>query len=112
MGVVGVVLGTATAALSVAAPADWPMFGQNVQNTATSATEVAITTKHVPYMMPKWTLTTGGDVSARAAVVNGVVYFPDWGGNIWAVNAYTGKVIWSNQVSQYFGATSGSMHSR
>jgi hypothetical protein len=31
----------------------------------------------------KWIFTTRGDVSARAAVVNGLVYFPDWGGNIW-----------------------------
>jgi polyvinyl alcohol dehydrogenase (cytochrome) len=30
-------------------------------------------------LKPKWIFTTGGDVSARAAVVNGVVYFPDWG---------------------------------
>ena len=38
---------------------------------------------------------------ARAAVVNGVVYFPDWGGNIWAVNANNGHLVWGHQLSDY-----------
>src|SRR5664279_2167061 len=42
-----------------------------------------------------------GDVSARAAVVNGVAYFPDWGGNLWAVKTDTGRLLWSHQFSDY-----------
>src|SRR5215470_3934279 len=87
----GGVLGTAAVALmtanNITPPADWPMFGQNPSNTATNLTEAIISTKNVAHLLPKWTVTTGGDVSARAAVVGGVVYFPDWGGNIWAVAA-------------------------
>lgn len=78
---------------------DWPMFGQNVANTAGNAT--GISSKNVAKLKTKWTLTTGGDVSARAAVVDGVVYFPDWGGNIWAVDANNGHVIWSHPLSFY-----------
>ena len=44
-------------------------------------------TSKVSTLKSKWIFTTGGDVSARAAVVNNVVYFPDWGGYIWAVYA-------------------------
>ncbi len=40
-------------------------------------------------------------VSARPAVVSGVVYFPDWGGYLWAVNAATGKEIWGTKLSSY-----------
>jgi polyvinyl alcohol dehydrogenase (cytochrome) len=40
-------------------------------------------------------------VTARAAVVNGVAYFPDWAGNLYAVNANNGKKIWSHQLSDY-----------
>jgi hypothetical protein len=29
--------------------------------------------------------TTAGDVSARAVVVDGVIYFPDWGGYVDAI---------------------------
>src|SRR5215831_17518554 len=78
-------------------PADWPMFGQNASNTAANAsTGNSMSAKNVSSLKVKWTFTTGGDVSARAAVVNGVVYFPDWGGNLWAVDANNGHLIWGH----------------
>jgi polyvinyl alcohol dehydrogenase (cytochrome) len=84
---------------AVAAPssADWPMFGQNVNNTA-SASSKAINTASARTLTPKWTFTTGGDVSARAAVVNGVAYVPDWSGHLYAINANNGKLIWSKAI--------------
>src|SRR6516162_3415025 len=78
---------------------DWPMFGQNIGNTASNTSDISA--KNVNKLQPKWTFTTGGDVSARAAVVNGVAYFPDWLGNLYAVNASTGKQIWFHQLSDY-----------
>jgi polyvinyl alcohol dehydrogenase (cytochrome) len=80
---------------------EWPMFGQNLQNTASNAAERKISTLNVAMLAPKWVATTGGDVSARAAVVDGVVYFPDWGGNVWALDAKTGAKIWQHQLSDY-----------
>ena len=78
---------------------EWPMSGQNVQNTASNDEERKISTANVATLAPKWVATTGGDVSARAAVVGGAVYFPDFGGNLWALNADTGAVIWQVQLS-------------
>lgn len=78
---------------------DWPMFGQNVANTASNTAKIS--TSIVPTLQPKWVFTAGGDVSARAAVVNSVAYFPDWGGNLWAVNAVNGQLIWGHQLSDY-----------
>jgi polyvinyl alcohol dehydrogenase (cytochrome) len=66
---------------------EWPMFGQNEQNTASNDVERKISTSNVATLAPKWVATTGGDVSARAAVVGGAVYFPDFGGNLWALDA-------------------------
>jgi len=86
---------------SLLAQASWPMFGQNPANTAYNSAETTISPSNVSSLKTKWKFTTGGDVSARAAVVNGVVYFPDWGGNMWALNASTGTVIWSHQISDY-----------
>jgi polyvinyl alcohol dehydrogenase (cytochrome) len=80
--------------------ADWPMFGQNPSNTA-NAQAAGIPSGNVKNLKTKWTFTTGGDVSARAAVVNGVAYFPDWAGNLFAVDANSGKLIWSHQISDY-----------
>ena len=74
------------------AQSSWSMFGQNIENTASNTSDISA--KNVNKLQPKWTFTTGGDVSARAAVVNGVAYFPDWQGNLYAVNASTGKQIW------------------
>jgi len=56
--------------------------------------------------------TTGGDVSARAAVVGGAVYFPDFGGNLWALHADTGAVIWQVQLSTIFHLRPGTVVSR
>lgn len=91
----------AAAGLMATGPAradDWPMFGQNLQNTAAAKSKAPIDASKLAV---KWAFTTGGDVSARAAVVDGVVYFPDWGGNVWAVNAATGAQVWGHQLSYY-----------
>src|ERR1700756_5230334 len=78
----------------------WPMFGQNVNNTATTFNE-DISVKNVGKLAPRWVATLGGDISARAAVVNGVAYVPDWAGNLWAINTSNGKTVWSHQLSDY-----------
>ncbi|MGE0812315.1 MAG: PQQ-binding-like beta-propeller repeat protein [Vicinamibacterales bacterium] len=108
----GTLVAAAALVAAPTAPADWPMFGQNLSNTASNSS--AITTRNVRDMRVKWAITTGGDVSARAAVVNDVVYFPDWGGNLWAVAAKNGKKIWSHQLSDYglSGSSNGVYHSR
>src|ERR1035438_2622256 len=82
---------------------EWPMFGQNTANTATNWSGVS--NHNVSRLKTKWAFTTLSDVSARAAVVKGVAYFPDWAGNLYAVNASTGSLIWSHQLSDYGLAT-------
>jgi len=80
---------------------EWPMFGQNWANTATGVT-LSIGPANVQKLKPKWTFTTQGDVSARAAVAGGGVYFPDWGGYLHKVDATTGTALWSrNLVTDY-----------
>jgi polyvinyl alcohol dehydrogenase (cytochrome) len=79
-------------------PEDWPMFGRNLDNTA-SVRDGSI--GDVSQLAVKWVFTTGGDVSARASVVAGVAYFPDWGGNLWAVNTKDGTKLWGRQLSDY-----------
>jgi polyvinyl alcohol dehydrogenase (cytochrome) len=78
---------------------DWSMFGADTTNASSNGS--SISNSNVSRLAVKWTVTTGGDVSARAAVVANVAYFPDWGGNIWAVDTKTGQVIWSHKLSDY-----------
>jgi polyvinyl alcohol dehydrogenase (cytochrome) len=103
------IFGTVLFALAIAlvanvqalAQVEWPQFGQNNSNTAGNHLETAISPATVAKLKMKWKFTTKGDVSARPAVVNGVVYFPDWGGYLWAVNAETGKEIWGEKLGSY-----------
>src|SRR5262245_50427324 len=86
--------------------ADWPMFGQNQANTANNPAETKISTINANTLQKKWEFTPGGDVSARAAVVNGVAYFPERGGNLWALDISSPPPTpptpkWSRQLSSY-----------
>ena len=105
---------TAAALSGPALAADWPSFGQNIGNTGAQPDETILSTDSVVQLQRKWTYTTEGDVSARAAVVGGVVYFPDWGGYLHAVQASTGQSVWKVKLDTYglTGSADGSYHSR
>jgi outer membrane protein assembly factor BamB len=47
--------------------------------------------------------TTTGDVSATPAVDDTTVYFPDWGGNLYAVDKLTGKEKWHVSIADVSG---------
>ena len=88
--------------------ASWPSGGQNSANTHSQSDESKISPSTVGRLQLKWTATTHGDVSAIPAVVDGAVYFPDWGqgflsGYLNKVDADTGATIWSKPISDYTG---------
>jgi polyvinyl alcohol dehydrogenase (cytochrome) len=90
------------------AASQWPMFGQNLDNTASGSTK--INAHNVRALKPKWTFTTGGDVSARAAVAGGVAYVPDWSGHLYAVTSRSGKQVWSKDIlTDYLPDLAGSV---
>jgi polyvinyl alcohol dehydrogenase (cytochrome) len=80
---------------------DWPMGGQNYQNTRSTQTMGGATAKTANQLATKWTFQTHGDVSATPAVVKGAVYFPDWGGYLNKVRADDGALIWQRKLSSY-----------
>lgn len=82
---------------------DWPMAGQNLHNTRSAPGEHAIGLDDVAKLSPRWTLDTDGNVSATPTVVDGVVYVPDFGGTLWAVDAASGQVKWRKKVGDYTG---------
>ena len=95
---------------------EWRMIGHDIRNTRSQPSEHHISPRNVDLLSPRWTLTTAGDVSATPAVIresnrrgNGrghsdlVLYYPDWGGMLWKVEAETGDVLWSRQISEYNG---------
>jgi len=82
---------------------DWPMIGHDPANTRNQSFEHRIRPENAERLRPRWVATTIGDVSATPAVVDGAVYFGDFGGTLWKLDARTGDVIWSHLVSDYTG---------
>ncbi len=83
----------------------WPVAGQNLDGTRDQAAERLIGPSNVNTLAPKWVFTTGGDVSATPTVADDAVYFPDWAGNLYAVDKDTGELIWSHKISDYDGVS-------
>jgi len=83
--------------------ASWVSAGHDLSDSRTQPDETTIGVGNVGRLAPKWTFTTHGDVSATPTVDGGVVYFPDWGGYLNAVDASTGALVWQAQLSSYPG---------
>jgi polyvinyl alcohol dehydrogenase (cytochrome) len=98
-----VLLSIGVSSAGAAASASWLFGGNDQADSRTQPAETKISAATVGELAVKWTATTHGDVSATPTVANGVVYFPDWGGYINAVNAQTGAVIWQKQLSADYG---------
>src|SRR3984893_11085079 len=81
----------------------WRIAGQNLSNTWSQPTEHSVSPANVKGLAPKWVFTTGGDVSATPTVDGDAVYFPDWGGNLFAVKKDSGHLVWSHKISDYDG---------
>ena len=79
------------------------MIGHDSTNTRNQPFEHTIGPSNVSHLVVKWVASTTGDVSATPAVVDGAVYFGDFGGTLWKLDAATGQVIWSHLVSDYTG---------
>jgi polyvinyl alcohol dehydrogenase (cytochrome) len=99
--VVGVLLGGVTT--TAVGGSDWNSAGGNLQNTRFQASEKTLSVGNVDELEVKWEFTTGGDVSATPAVVDGTVYFPDRAGNLYAVDKWTGQQLWQSRISAATG---------
>src|ERR1700704_2822208 len=81
----------------------WRVAGQNLDNSRSQPKEHSISAANVSGLKQEWVFTTGGDVSATPTVDGDAVYFPDWGGNLFAVRKDSGAIIWSHKISDYDG---------
>src|SRR3954452_15011323 len=81
----------------------WRMIGNDPANTRHQPFEHRIGPWDARRLAVKWVATTTGDVSATPAVADGAVYFGDFGGTLWKLDADTGDVLWSHKVPDYTG---------
>ena len=82
---------------------DWRVAGQNISNSRYQDSERKIGVTNASQLSVKWSFTASNDVSATPTTAGNAVYFPDWGGNLYAVQADTGALIWSQPISAYNG---------
>lgn len=94
----------AVPALADANDSNWPSAGQNLSNTRYQNQSGGISVQSVGGLTQKWVFTTEGDVSATPAVDGRRVYFPDWAGNLYAVDRMTGKQVWKVSISAASGS--------
>jgi polyvinyl alcohol dehydrogenase (cytochrome) len=83
--------------------AQWHVSGHDIGNSRSQPAEVLINPGNAHSLTTKWVFTTGGDVSATPTVSGDAIFFPDWAGNLFAVNKHTGQLIWSHKISDYDG---------
>ncbi|PSS28718.1 Polyvinylalcohol dehydrogenase [Actinidia chinensis var. chinensis] len=87
----------------VNAVAEWFNHGGDIDNTRSAKGELLINPITVPKLRLKWKFFAGKDISATPAVANGVVYFPSWNGYIYVVNAFSGRLIWKQNLGELTG---------
>ncbi len=52
----------------------------------------------------KWSFNVSNQITATPAIADGTIYFPTWtDGNVYAVNAATGYIVWTTNVSEATG---------
>ena len=96
-------IGGALLAQSSPSAGQWRIAGRDLNNSRSQPSGQRIDAGNVNQLAVRWAFTTGGDVSATPTVAGNSVYFPDWGGNLFAVRASTGDLLWSRKISDYNG---------
>jgi polyvinyl alcohol dehydrogenase (cytochrome) len=102
MGIAGLSLLSSIAVAGNTAPS-WTMGGHDLSNTRSQPQEQFLGVKNAAKLATDWTFTTGGNVSATPAVSATTVYFPDYAGNLFAVNRKTGAPVWTASISAATG---------
>jgi polyvinyl alcohol dehydrogenase (cytochrome) len=84
----------------------WTEAGQGRINWHYQPAENKLSVQKVRNLDVKWA-NTGGDVSATPSVSDGMVYYPDFNGNLYAVDATTGAVVWQDTLGSFFTPEDG-----
>lgn len=83
---------------------DWTQFINNYQDTRYQSAS-SVTSSNVASLKPTWTFLTNNSVTSTPIVYKGVAYFDDWSGYVYAVNVYTGALIWKSQPGVILSGT-------
>ncbi|KAF6159973.1 hypothetical protein GIB67_033057 [Kingdonia uniflora] len=83
----------------------WLNHGGDLSNTRNAVGEFLIGPSTVSRLRLRWKFNAGFDITATPAIAGGFVYFPSWNGHVYAVNVFTGALLWDVNLSQITGLT-------
>ncbi|KAF5735530.1 hypothetical protein HS088_TW15G01037 [Tripterygium wilfordii] len=82
---------------------NWLNHGGDLKNRRYADKETKINPITASKLKLKWEFYAGRDITATPAIFNGTLYFPSWNGNIYAVKASDGSLVWKKNVSEVTG---------
>lgn len=80
----------------------WPVYGHDFAQSRTNVDEGRITAASVTKLATAWEIADLVGVTGTPTVLDGVAYFGDWKGQVWAVQADSGKKLWTTVLSGMF----------
>ncbi|KAH6554816.1 hypothetical protein KP509_1Z304800 [Ceratopteris richardii] len=83
-----------------ALPSEWINHGGDLNNWRNALNETSINRESAPKLTEKWRFKAGFDITATPAISNGVIYFPSWNGNLYAITEESGNLIWERNITQ------------
>ncbi len=84
---------------AAASAQDWPQFGFTPAGGRYNPNETTLNSSNAPYLQLLWKFPTQAPVRSSPAVVDGVVYVGSEDGNVYAIDATTGKLVWPKPFS-------------
>lgn len=80
----------------------WPVYGHDLAQTRTNVAPSRLSAKTVAELAKAWEIPDLVGVTGTPAVVDGIAYFADWKGQVWAVRAGTGDKVWTTPLGGMF----------
>ncbi|XP_028248203.1 uncharacterized protein LOC114425471 isoform X1 [Glycine soja] len=82
---------------------NWLNHGGNIYNRRYASMEHKISVETVSNLSLKWKFYAGKDITATPAIFDGTLYFPCWNGDIFAVRAKDGSLVWKQNLGNLTG---------
>ena len=79
-------------------PGDWPMYNRDPSGSRTNPHELTLGPRNVSKLRVIWRVPTPGAVVGTPAVVGDTIYAGDAQGNVFALDAATGRTRWATHL--------------
>ncbi|XP_058739227.1 uncharacterized protein LOC131611138 [Vicia villosa] len=82
---------------------NWINHGGDLYNRRYAYMEHKINPITAPHLKLKWKFYAGKEITATPTIYNGILYFPSWNGNIYAIRQIDGSVVWKKNLKELTG---------